>query len=304
MHFLRQHPMFATLMAAALLALLLLGASIVALAIANHRARVKLKQRQHDLRTLAAAGLLLNEAEAKLAAENVAKVEQENAERLARISTGSKPNTESDAAAPATPTDAFFELAAFVERMAAQGRAFGVKMAADEHFGFAAYAKSGPDQGSIPAVLKQQATVERVLTHLFAAHPEQLVSVARERLPASGSSQSNSTSVGAASAELFVASPLHTARVEGEIGTVAIRVAFVGETAVLRNFLNAMSSHDPRLLVRSVEVEPADNAASSRGAAERQSHRLASAIAQRTKFTVVVEAFEFLREPVPQAISS
>lgn len=302
MHFIRQYPTFALLMGAALLAIVVLGAGIIELAVGNHRAKAKLKKRQHELRTLAASELLLSEAEAKLSAEKISELEQRNLERLARNSVSPNETVTAGTAAPTTATDAFFDLAAFVERMAAQGRSCGVKLAVDERFGFSTYAKSGPEQELIPAVLKQRELVERVLKYLFAARPDRLLSVARERPPRSSGSQMNT--IAAANADLFAFSPLNSLQVDGEISTMALRIVFVGDTAVLRSFLNAMTEGDPRLLLRSVEAEALGDEASRRGNVNQPERPQTALISHRTKFTVVVEAFEFLRSPLLEGVSS
>jgi len=302
MHLVRQHPVFASLIGTALLGMVVLSATMTVLAIVNHRTKMTLKQRQHELRTLAAAGLLLSDAEAKLAAEKVSALERQNAELFARDSASSRQTAIENIVAPTTPTDAFFEIAAFVERMAAQARSFGVRTASDERFGFAAYAKSGPEPELIPVVLKQQEIVERVLSHLFAARPERLLSITRESPAKPGRIQTNAVSTSAA--DLFAFSPRQAVRAEGELTTAAVQVAFVGDTAVLRNFLTAMGEPGSRLLVRSVEADAMSQGSVDDGVAVHASGSPHATIGQRTKFTVVIEAFEFVRPLVPAALSS
>ena len=91
---------------------------------------------------------------------------------------------------------------------------------------------------------------------------------------------------------------------DGEISASAVRVVFVGDTGVLRNFLNAIAEHDSRLLVRGVEAEALSEDASGMISAEHQNYPQTTAIVRRSKFTVVVEAFEFLRSLLPEASSS
>lgn len=295
----RQYPVFSAMISLALLGIIALATTITTLATANHRARLKLKKTRNELRTFAAAGLLLSEAEAKIVEDRVAVLEKENGDWLAR----NTPETGQGKglANSVTATDAFFELAGFVQRMAEKGRAAGVKLAQHERFGFASYENTGPEVELIPTINAQRATIERVLAHLFAARPEQLLIVARER-PAHANTLPGRVAI-ESPADFFTPPPTKAARPEDEVSTSAVRIGFVGDTSVLRNFLIALVTNEPRLVIRCVEVDTLVGNSGER--AHSQDHNLneSAVVSCRNRFWVVVEAFEFTRSPLASSAS-
>jgi hypothetical protein len=301
MRWFRQYPVFASLIATSLAAIVLLTGTIALVTVANHRSRTKLKKRQHELRTFVNAGPLLNESAAKLIGEQTAALERQNEARLRNYPPTPDQRNDSAAHVPTDSTDAFFALTAFDERMAQQAKAAGVEIADDERFGFATYARSGPEKELIPAVHAQRLLVEKVLDRLFAAHPEQLVGVARER-PAIKNPPTETTAANAAK-DFFSFTPQHAARTEGRMGSSAIRVSFVSDTTVLREFVNSLVECEPLLLVRGMEAEATANKNERQNRPAGDDKNRQTTLSRRTKFTVTIEAIDFQATAKPAAAS-
>ncbi len=178
-----------------------------------------------------------------------------------------------NAKVPAEPTDIFFDLANFVEKTREKAQQAGVKLKADERFGFSAYASAGPDRELIPLVFRQRQVAEYLLEALFDAHPrelgflqrEQPLTKAQEAAQAAGQAPAQHGTTGPDS-DLFDIDPRISARVPGFVAANAFRLNFIGDTESLRNFLNKLATFELPLVVRSVEVEP--SVASTAGGAQ------------------------------------
>ncbi len=168
---------------------------------------------------------------------------------------------------PAEPTDVFFDLANFVEKNRDNAKQFGVKIKADERFGFSAYSSAGPDRELIPQVFRQRQIAQYLIEALFNAHPRELFSLQRERprtnaeMVAIASGQPLPVTVGeprlsSADTDLFEIDSRISARVPGFVTATAFRLTFIGETESLRTLLNKLATFELPLVVRSVEVEP------------------------------------------------
>ncbi|QYM80012.1 Amuc_1100 family pilus-like protein [Horticoccus luteus] len=194
------------------------------------------------------------------------------------------------AAKPTTRTAAYFELAAFVERMRNRAREKGVRLRPDEQFGFATHAHEGPDETVAPIVTRQRLIAEFLLTTLIDGQAQQIVSVQRERpvAPGADATAARNDRAGVA-ADFFELDPAWSARVPGFVDTLAMRVVFVGETDGLRNLLNQLGAGELPLVVRAVEAAPVD----APGAAGPAAASNAPLVARRpTRFTVTVEWVE------------
>lgn len=161
---------------------------------------------------------------------------------------------------PASRTDAFFEIATFVERMREKAAVAEVAIRADERFGFASHINEGPELGAIPTVHRQRLVIGYLLDTLFASDPTELISVQREQPPrraapgAPGGFGPPPPAPGAAG-DFFAIDPAITARVPGLVDTLAFRIVFQGQTGALRRFLNRLAEFEMPIVVRSVEVE-------------------------------------------------
>jgi hypothetical protein len=226
-------------------------------------------------------------------------------------------------AVPNRRADAFFDLAAFAEKMRGQGAAAGVAMKPDEYFGFSAHRNEAPSLDAVAFVFRQRLHAEQLLQDLFAAQPRQFIGIQRER-PAvprtSASSSARANGVGGGglpilAADYFVA-PWSDDRKAVVANAFAYRIEFVGTTATLRNYLNTVVCGSGLVLVRSVEVQPVSDGELARDASpETRAARMVSVTTREkdaesvpviarlfSKFTVVVQCAEL--QPGEAAIAA
>lgn len=175
---------------------------------------------------------------------------------------------------PATSTDAFFDLANFVEHLRESSTKAGVTIPLNSWFGFATYSSTGPIGELIEPVFKQRQYVEYLMDALLEAKPREVRAVERTRpltaeqkaalLTAPGTAPVSATGANAeVPADYFVIDPRTSAQLEGFVATDAFRLTFTGTTDVLRSLLNELALFKLPVVVRSVEVEPKDKGAST-----------------------------------------
>lgn len=216
---------------------------------------------------------------------------------------GTESNGIFDSPVPAKPVDAYFELAAYVEKNRALAAAARTTLSENERFGFATHATQGPAEELLPSVTRQSAAMRHLLERLFEAAPHGLLAVQRERpltagqlamrraggvVPASGGPAGEF-----APQDFFTLDPALSLFVPGETDTMAFRVEFTGRTASLRGFLNSLATSPAPLFVRSVEVEPLASVPSVSAA----DTTLPVVVQNVSKFAVVVELVELVRRP-------
>jgi hypothetical protein len=182
---------------------------------------------------------------------------------------------------PTTRTDAYFDLATFVEQTRALAKKQEVELKPEAvRFGFATYANEGPETDRVPAVFQQRLVAQYLLEALFEARPRALLSVQRERVLTKTEREARDAALQAAKdaaaggqatapvldgtfastpdgPDFFAIDPRASARVPGAVDTTAFRIAFTGQTAALRAFLNQLAGFELPMLVREVEVVPA-----------------------------------------------
>lgn len=190
---------------------------------------------------------------------------------------------------PAARTDAYFDLATFVEKMRARAKKQEVDLRPEAaRFGFATYANEGPETERMAAIFHQRLVAQYLIEALLECRPTALLAVQRERVltkaerdardaavqaakeAAAGGQPSGPVTDGSFAAtpdgpDFFAIDPRASARVPGALDALAFRFAFTGHTAVLRAFLNKLAAFELPVLVREVEVLPAsaDDAAPS-----------------------------------------
>ena len=167
---------------------------------------------------------------------------------------------------PTKSTDAYFDIAQFVERMQQLATDAGVSLRNDERFGFATYANVGPEPDFIRPVYRQRRIVEYLLRALFSARPRSLLSVQREvprPVAVSGAPPDRQSPRPASDAsappgngDYFAIDSQVSARTPEYVDTMPFRITFAGQTAALRGFMNALAAPEIPLVMRSVEVEP------------------------------------------------
>ncbi|MBC8008731.1 MAG: hypothetical protein H7067_01380 [Burkholderiales bacterium] len=170
---------------------------------------------------------------------------------------------------PGSPTDAYFDIAGFVERVGEAAAKESVSVAADNRFGFSAYASTGPERDLVAPVFQQRLYADYLLNALLKSKPSSFVSLQRERpltpqqkqqiLDAIGGGLSAPTfSQGSGDGDYFSIDPSISARVPGFVETTPFRLTFTGLTESLRLFLNELVTFKVPVVVRSVEVEPSN----------------------------------------------
>jgi hypothetical protein len=153
--------------------------------------------------------------------------------------------------------DAYFEIAAFVERMRREAASHRVKIEPDEQFGFSDFARSGPELTEVALVLRERRATESLLAVLFRARPHQLLAVQRQKRGGEAARpsvrvQTNSAPVGG---DYFVWNSRVFVGLPAETVASALRISFIGQTVSLRTLLNDLAKSELPLFVRAVEVE-------------------------------------------------
>ena len=160
-----------------------------------------------------------------------------------------------EGAVPAGRIEAYADLNAFVERTRVRAAQAGVAVEAKERFGFDQFGHEGPTIDQVPAVWRQRVMVERLLEALWAVRPQALAGVWCEPV-----------------------SPDRSLQVPGLVEASGVRLAFVGRTACLRQYLARLSGMPWPVVVRAVRAEPMP-------VDPRQQD-----VVRVTKFTLVLEA--------------
>ena len=162
-------------------------------------------------------------------------------------------------------------LRGFVNKWKQTAKSAGINVPEEMYFSFKRYYMPGseaPKDSAIEPLWKQVCVLDYILGKLFNSKPQDMemgiLSVERENLPAEGivvdpRNRNNSARAREDKGEIFTIDPLISARVKGSIDTIAYRFVFTGQTEVLRLFLNQLKSFDAMLVVRSIEVKPAEN---------------------------------------------
>lgn len=272
MSWFRKNPVFASALSLCGLLVLGEGALIYERYAASREAARRLEQRTGELNAMAE---LMPPPKRDVAAAIEADLGKARAALASMQSElrGRGPAAERirSAKVPQARTDAFFDLATFVEKSREAAAASDIELRSEAlRFGFAAYANEGPTQEHIEPVFRQRQIAQYLVDLLIEAKPRAIFSVKRERTLtkadrearaaalANGDTPPEPTSeAGEDSPDYFIIDPRVTARVPGFIDTTAFRFVFTGQTSALRTFLNRLAAFDLPVLVREVEVEAA-----------------------------------------------
>jgi hypothetical protein len=203
---------------------------------------------------------------------------------------------------PPEPIDAYFEIAALAQQSRVQAANAHVAIRPDEQFGFAAYASEGPRAEAIPAVFRQCLVTQYLLESLFAAQPQGLLCIQHEPAVTETGRNGPGTAAGdPPGADCFRIDPQLSLRVPGRIRGEAYHLEFIGQTATLRTFLNALAAFQLPLVVRGVEVVPLTKELTGASPAGNGSKVPVNG-QSLSKFSVVVELIELApsaKEPAP-----
>ncbi|MSU72861.1 MAG: hypothetical protein EXS43_11040 [Opitutus sp.] len=268
----RQNPLFAS--ALTLSALIALGEiwCIYDRFAASRAAAVRLAQRTTELQGMAELQPPPTRAVATTIEADLARARRAVAAMQGELQgRGAAAERIRSAKVPTARTDAYFDLATFVEKTRELARKHEVEIRPDvAHFGFAAYANEGPDAERIEPVFRQRLVAQYLVESLFEARPRALLLLKRE--PAITRKEREEREAARASApadspveatpledgpDYFAIDPRVSVRAPGYIDTTAFRITFSGQTVSLRAFLNRLATFELPVLVREVEVEPA-----------------------------------------------
>ena len=212
---------------------------------------------------------------------------------------------------PTKSIDAYFDIAAFVEKTRTLAARAQVMIKPDERFGFATHTNEGPEADLVPTVYRQRRAAQFLVEALLEARPGVLLSVQRERpLTAAQLARRNQprptgAATGAAlmnggglAADFFELGAPSSLRLPGRIESEAFRFEFTGQTPALRAFLNSLATAPTPVIVRRVEVERLT--AETFSPATLPAGAPVPLVAQNlSKFAVVVECVELLPAPEP-----
>jgi hypothetical protein len=254
-----QHPRFV----GGLIALLATG--IVAAAVLVERAQAATRTgRELQRNRLSLRSLVLSVPSAEVlrqTSDDLADVSRDLMETQAAFrARAARANVAQQQPMPETTAAAFFDLVEFGGRMRERARQVGVRLSADERFGFAEHANTGPEPELIAAVFRQRIIVEHLLEVLWNARPDDLIAVRREQPRTTDTVRSERDEAARArddGGSFLALEPGVSARRTGAIEATAFRLEFVGHTPVLRRLLNSIAEDEWPLSVRLVEASPA-----------------------------------------------
>lgn len=249
---------------------------------ASREAAVKLVRREQELVAMRDVAPPPTRDIAKAIEADLARAQQSLAAMQAELK-GRGPAAERLRAAkvPAARTDAYFDLATYVEKMRELARKHEVEIRPEAaRFGFAAHANEGPETQFIEPVFRQRLIAQYLVEALLEAKPRALLALKREpplsrqqreEIEAKRAEQAaNGEPPGDGAAapaldfaslpegpDFFAIDRRASVRTAGHVDTTAFRVVFTGQTAALRTFLNRLATFELPVLVREVEVDPA-----------------------------------------------
>ena len=171
---------------------------------------------------------------------------------------------------PAKSIDAFFDLAAYGEKITDRATRGQVATRSGERFGFSSHTQEGPAAELVAAVFRQRILAQYLIETLLEVRPAALLSVQREQplttvqrarrnqpLPPDSFANAGPSVAHDAAADFFLLDRQFSVRVPGQVESDAFRLEFTGQTPVLRTFLNRLAAFQLPGIVRSVEVFPA-----------------------------------------------
>ena len=195
---------------------------------------------------------------------------------------------------PMQRADVYFSLASFIERMRDEAERCGVEIKAQEQFGFSDHSSLPDDEALAAAALREKFLAEVLLKALFEARPQTLIAVQRARRDSPTDLAQHRDAV-VSSVDYFEWKSRSSVRSAGSIETRAIRLSFVGQTAVLRAFLNDLANDERPLLVREVEVSPVLKLSSGKRGGGVSIEASPLITRSQSRFIVTVELLEPMR---------
>ena len=242
---------------------------------ASRAGEKRLVQQRRILADLASSAPAPSADSARAIGEDLARAQQRVASLAAVLTgNGAAANRLRSARTPATRTEAFFDLAGFVERGRQRMTEAGEICApVAANFGFSHHAQEGPEPGLIGPVFRQRVMAEHLLDALLEARPRSLEAMQRTRpwrdaerqARAKARAQPGSAGVPPAfSDRLGARSSSDTFTPDVRFGidavlptleTAAFRLVFTGDTQTLRTFVLRLASFDSAVWVRAIDVQ-------------------------------------------------
>lgn len=270
----RQNPLFASALALAALVVAGEAAGIFERAAAARASAAQWERKRGELQAMARLTPAPTREAVQAIAADLAGAQRALATMQAALK-GRGPAAERLrlARAPRARTEAYFDLATFVEKTRDLARKNAVEVRPEAaRFGFSVYANEGPDLERVESVFLQRQIVQFLVEALIEARPLALLAVKREvpltrqereeRAAAlKGGVPADPAAAVAPAAEegpdFFALDPRSSVRAPGFLESSAFRLVFIGQTAALRAFLNRLAAFELPVLVREVEVDPA-----------------------------------------------
>ncbi len=273
MSFFRKNPVFTASLSLCALVIIGEGALIYERYAASQAAAARYEQRKGELQAMAELAPPPKREVAAAIEADLAKAQGALASMRSELK-GRGPAAERirSAKVPTARTDAYFDLATFVEKTREAAVAGDIEIRAEAaRFGFGAYANEGPVPEHIEPVFRQRLIAQYLLDSLIEAKPRAIFSVKRERTVTKAEREARVAAAANGEApppdasseasedgpDYFAIDPRVTARVPGFVDTTPFRFVFTGQTSALRTFLNRLAAFDLPVLVREVEVEAA-----------------------------------------------
>lgn len=327
----KSHPLFFT-------SLLLAGALTAGQAwllfsqrSATNRVAAEIAQKEEALNAFSRARPFPSKGNQAAVEADLASVEKTRDEIRGRLrATGEEADKISAAVTPASPTDAYFDIASFVERISEAATKENVSVAAGNRFGFSAYASTGPERDLVAPVFQQRLYADYLLNALLRSKPTSFVGLQRERPLSPQQKQQIADAIasgqaapsfgqGGGDGDYFSIDPSISARVPGFVETTPFRLTFTGLTESLRLFLNELVTFKVPVVVRSVEVQPANRTDAPKtrqpapsvdsifGGGEQSGAapvETAKALVERSesKFTVTLEIISLVDKNAPESV--
>jgi hypothetical protein len=277
MNFLKQYPVFTTIVLVCILA----AATGIYLTVGERGQVVALQQevdaQRQALRSAAGQSPAPTEGNLEAARDNLARLRQELEDSIETLEQGRRLRRSDDGLVVGADID---DLITSFRR---QARSANVSIADEEAFGFGAYAQSF-NTDLAPEVIQALDLQRQII--IFAVN--QLIEILRQESASDEGAETmeeietpdlefainavERTPVELLDPEIdragrgggdrlpegtFQIDPLVSAAVPGAVETLGFRVTFTGITSDLRAFLNALTNADLPVVIRSVEVEPA-----------------------------------------------
>ncbi len=151
-------------------------------------------------------------------------------------------------------TAAYFAITRFVTEMRELADRHDVEVAPELWFGFADYRREAPPTEMVIALWADRVNLGKLLAKLVEAGPSALKAVQREVRP---QDRKGSGGRGKSRRDGFAVDPAWQPDLDAGLAGRAYRFVFVGDTTVLRTFVNSLAHAGQPWLVLSVDVRPA-----------------------------------------------